>query len=149
MDSGTGPGRHTAFMAFSYTEKEAYIGGGFIGGRQVWTICKFDPSPGAGYKEPASDLIQTPMPQSKAGSKTANVAFELKMEVKGNKVDVFVDGKEATSYTFKDGIPKGRVGLAAVASHGHWDNFTISGPGLAVKPAGKLSIRWGELKRGR
>jgi hypothetical protein len=147
VDSGTGPGRHTSFMVFSYNEKEAYTGGGFVGGRQLWTICKIDPSPGAGYKEPASDLIQTPMANSKAGPKSANMIFELKIEIKGNKANVFVDGKEATSYTFKDGIPKGRIGLAAIASHGHWDNFAISGPGLAVAPAGKLPISWGEIKR--
>lgn len=146
VDSGDGPGRHAALFMLSYvSDEEAYLAGGFIGGWQVWIVHKVNPKPGVGFGQ-RQELVTTPMAGTKAGSKKANMIFKLKVEAKGNTVTVYIDGKEGTKWTFAKGLPKGRIGLAAVANNGHWDDFTISGPGLTVKPAGKLSISWGEIK---
>jgi hypothetical protein len=82
--------------------------------------------------------------------------YELKVEVKGDDTTAYVDGKNTLAFSHKklqqgERLDKGAVGIRIWSSHAAFDDFEINGPGikpsgLAVSPAGKLAITWGNIK---
>ncbi|MDQ1327756.1 MAG: pectate lyase [Candidatus Poribacteria bacterium] len=82
--------------------------------------------------------------------------YELKVEVKEDDTNAYVDGKKTLTFSHKklqagERIDKGAVGIRIWSSHAAFDDFEVNGPGikpsgLAVSSTEKLAITWGKIK---
>lgn len=75
------------------------------------------------------------------------VVINIRVEVKGTKMTVFMDNKEVLTAT-DDTYDKGKIGFALYAQQAYFDNVKVTDLGSAVEPIGKTAVKWGELKKG-
>ena len=73
--------------------------------------------------------------------------YVLKVEVKGNSIKCYVDGKLEIDVE-DDAFPEGAIGVGTFNAEGHFDDVMVNGPGipLAVSPREKLPHVWGIIK---
>jgi hypothetical protein len=73
--------------------------------------------------------------------------YILKVEVKGDSIKCYVDGKLEIDLQDKS-FPKGAIGVGTFNAEGHFDNVTVNGKGIpsAVSLNGKLAQTWGRIK---
>jgi hypothetical protein len=75
--------------------------------------------------------------------------YKLKLVVKGNTFQFFVDGEDMGKWT-EDKFKTGMVGIRVWSASMAIDDFDINGPGIAasvVDPQSKIAVAWGEIKR--
>ena len=75
--------------------------------------------------------------------------YILKVEVKGDSIKCYVDGKLEIDVQDKS-FPKGAIGVGTFNAEGHFDDVTVNGTGipLTVSPREKLARTWGLIKTG-
>jgi hypothetical protein len=74
--------------------------------------------------------------------------YELKLTVKGNVFQFFIDGKDMGEWK-DDQLKTGMIGIRVWGATMSIDNFDISGPGIpasAVESKGKLASTWANIK---
>ncbi len=83
-----------------------------------------------------------------------NEWHKYKLVVEGMEARIYVDGEEPfDALKIDKGFEKGRLGVRHWGDYSHYDNISISGPGIplssgeAVNPADKLANVWGAVKR--
>jgi hypothetical protein len=79
---------------------------------------------------------------------------DLKVEMKGQRVRLFMNGKQQKDFTFPAAvrIESGGIALATYNAKAAFDDVEVSGdgiPSLAVGPAGRLPLAWAVLRRAR
>ena len=92
--------------------------------------------------------LKTPLPPKAESGKT----YRMKVVAKGKKFQFFLDDKLLWEGEDKDEPkfqPSGRIGFICHETKPRFDNLVIEGDQIlttAVKPVGKLSISWSEIK---
>jgi len=71
--------------------------------------------------------------------------IHIKVEVKGEKMTVFMDKKQVLTANDKTYI-KGKIGFALYAQQQFFDNVEVKDLGAAVNPENKTAINWGYVK---
>jgi hypothetical protein len=77
----------------------------------------------------------------------------LKIELEGNHVKVWVNGKEVLDFDSPNIVEKGKIGLTTWGLAGEitsYDDLIITGDnikGYAVSPSDKLTTIWGKIKK--
>jgi len=73
---------------------------------------------------------------------------EVKVEMRGQNVKLYLNGKEQKDFDFpKDvQIESGGIALATYNASAIFDDVKVEGAGLAVSSKGKLAVAWGELR---
>ncbi|MBM3235439.1 DUF1080 domain-containing protein [Candidatus Poribacteria bacterium] len=100
------------------------------------------------WKEDAgagANLSSNPLPDA---AKWLGTLHKFQIDVKKDQIDVYIDGKKSASVNDKT-FSKGKFGLGGYNSENLFDNLEFTGPGIfqAVKPTGKLSTTWANIKR--
>lgn len=77
--------------------------------------------------------------------------YDLKVTVKENNYQIFVDGKKIQEYDREAAVNSGFLGLKTVTSEASFDDFKVTGTnvpdyGLYVKYHDKLTTTWSSLK---
>jgi len=90
--------------------------------------------------------VITPMPLEQ------DTWYHIKVEVKGSKVSVWVDGvlMNTVDWSNQPQFPKsGSLAIGGGGAELHFDNFSITGAeiDLGVTQKGKLATMWGNLKK--
>ena len=92
--------------------------------------------------------LKTPLPPKAESGKT----YRMKVVAKGEKFQFFLDDKllwEGEDKAEPKFQPSGRIGFICHETKPRFDNLVIDGDQIlttAVKPVGKLSISWSEIK---
>ena len=92
--------------------------------------------------------LKTPLPPKAESGKT----YRMKVVAKGKKFQFFLDDKllwEGEDKAEPKFQPSGRIGFICHETKPRFDNLVIEGDQIlttAVKPVGKLSISWSEIK---
>ena len=75
--------------------------------------------------------------------------YKLKLIVKGNSSQFFVDGEDMGKWEDNQ-LKTGMVGIRVWNASMAVDDFDINGPGIqgsAVEPRGKVAVAWGKIKQ--
>ena len=80
-----------------------------------------------------------------------NEWYDLKVIVKEDNYQIFVDGKKIQEYDREAAVDTGFLGLKTVTTEAFFDDFKVTGPnvpdfGSPVECAGKLAATWGQIK---
>ena len=92
--------------------------------------------------------LQTPIPPKAKSGET----YRMKVIAQGKKFQFFLDDKllwEGEDKAEPKFQPSGRIGFICHETNPYFDNLVIEGdqiPAFPVKPLGKLSISWSEIK---
>ena len=78
-------------------------------------------------------------------SYTQGAEMHIKVEVKGTKMTVFIDDKEALTATDAT-YDSGKIGFALYAEQAYFDNVQVTDLGGAVEPMDKMAVNWGKMK---
>ena len=99
---------------------------------------------------PAADsrVMQFKIPPSGGVTIATDEWFDFEIIVEGTSAEFYVNGELQQEF---DGLihDNGRVAAWAWATEVHFDDFSISGPGIlgaAVEPVGKITLTWGNVK---
>lgn len=104
-----------------------------------WTLNFKTGGPGVG----GDGITGTPIPAGKnIGQKQW---FNMTVEVVGNTVTMYMEGKKMGSVTDSD-LRRGKIALYNSTNPTAYDNVVVDS--MAVSSAGKLSTSWGNLKAG-
>lgn len=76
--------------------------------------------------------------------------YILKVEVKGNNIKCYVDGKLEIDVEDKS-FPQGAIGVGTFNAEGRFDDVIVNGKGIPelVSPKGKIAQTWGWIKKGQ
>lgn len=80
---------------------------------------------------------------------TPGEAYRLKVEIEDFTLSAWVDDRLMfEDFDDEDKLfPIGKIGFISYNSHAKFDNLTITGADIiAVAPAGKLAVKWGNIK---